>query len=127
MIMNIEFSFEKLEVWQESRELVKLVYGILHQFPVEERYGLCDQLRRAVVSVPSNIAEGAGRMSYKEKIHFTEIAYGSLLESYCQVKISCDLGYISEDELNTIKNKMWSISRMLNALRKSYEQKLNTQ
>ena len=70
------FSFEKLNVWQESRNLVKDIYLLLREFPMEEKYALCDQIRRAVVSVPSNIAEGAGRMSPKEKSHYIEIAFG---------------------------------------------------
>lgn len=124
--MDKTFSFEKLDVWQESRALVKDVYTLLRRFPNEERYALCDQIRRAVVSVPSNIAEGSGRMSKKEQIHFMEIAYGSLMEVYCQLQLAQDLGFISQNELTMAKNKTWSISRMLVMLRRSYEKQLGT-
>ena len=115
------FSFENLDVWQESRNLVKETYLLMRVFPFEERYALCNQIRRAVVSVPSNIAEGAGRMSNKEKSHFVEIAFGSLMEVYCQIQIACDLDYISEEQLSAIRNRILRISKMLNALRKSFQ------
>ncbi|MGM9801491.1 MAG: four helix bundle protein [Candidatus Limisoma sp.] len=118
---KIYFSFEKLNVWQESRNLVKEIYIAIREFPSEEKYSLCDQIRRAVVSVPSNIAEGAGRMSIKEKSHFIEIAYGSLMELYCQIQIAHDLDYISESQLSSIKNRILRISKMLNALQKSFK------
>lgn len=76
---DFKYPFENLNAWQESRKYVVEVYRLLEQFPQSERYALCDQIRRAVISVPSNIAEGSGRISYKEKIHFIEIAYGSLM------------------------------------------------
>ena len=100
------FSFEKLDVWQESRDLVKEIYILLRNFPAEEKYALCDQIRRAVVSVPSNIAEGSGRMSVKEKIHFLEVAFGSLMETFCQMQIARDLEYISDEQLLNIKAKV---------------------
>ena len=79
------FSFFDLRVYKESKELVKSIYRLLEKFPKYETYAMSDQLRRAIVSVPSNIAEGSGRFSIKEKIHFIEIAYGSLTESLCQL------------------------------------------
>lgn len=81
------YSFENLEVWKVSRKFVVEVYKIQSSFPPFEKYGLGDQLRRAVISVPSNIAEGNSRTSIKEQIHFIEIAYGSLMEVYCQLII----------------------------------------
>lgn len=78
-----QYSFEKLLVYQSAKLLVVEVYRLLEKFPKHENYALCDQLRRAIVSVPSNLAEGSGRASIKEKIHFIEIAYGSLMESFC--------------------------------------------
>ena len=81
------FSFDKLEAYTSSRGLVKDVYDLTGKFPNTEKYGLSDQLRRAVISIPSNIAEGSGRSSIKEKIHFIEIAYGSLMEVYCQLQL----------------------------------------
>ena len=70
------FQFEKLNAWQEARKLVVDVYRLLEKFPKTENYALCDQLRRAAISVPSNIAEGTGRMAIKEQTHFLEIAFG---------------------------------------------------
>lgn len=120
------FSFENLKVYSESRNLVIEVYEIVRHLPVIETYALGAQLRRAIISVPSNIAEGCGRISYREKIHFIEIAYGSLLEAYCQIEICLDLGYISQEKLKQIRQKFFNISNMLNALRKSYLSKLNS-
>ena len=73
---GIVYSFENLKVWREAKELVVDVYHLLDHFPKFEKYALCDQIRRAIVSVPSNIAEGSGRKSLKEQIHFLEISYG---------------------------------------------------
>ena len=76
---DIFFTFETLDVYQKARKLVKDIYFLLEKFPSTERYALCDQIRRAAVSIPSNIAEGRGRFSVKERVHFVEIAYGSLM------------------------------------------------
>ena len=75
------FTFEKLEAWKKARFLVKDTYTLISKFPTTERFGLSSQLGRAIISVPSNLAEGCGRPSIKERIHFIEIAYGSLMES----------------------------------------------
>ena len=75
-----QFSFEKLEVWKESISLTKKIYETVSRFPDAEKYGLSVQLKRAIVSVSSNIAEGSSRTSYKEKAHFTTMAYSSLME-----------------------------------------------
>ena len=91
-------SFRKLNVYVKAKELVKKVYELLNKFPKEEQYALCDQLRRAVVSIPSNIAEGCGRETLKDQTHFLNIAYGSLMEIYSQLDVACDLGYISDAE-----------------------------
>ena len=99
----MEYQFEKLNAWQESRKMVVAVYQLLKKFPAEERYALCDQLRRAAISVPSNIAEGNGRIAVKEQIHFLEIAYSSIMEVYCQLQIALDLDYITEEDFNQIK------------------------
>ena len=119
------YSFEKLKVWQEARELVVKVYVLLDKFPNFEKYALCDQLRRAIVSVPSNIAEGSGRTSLKEQIHFIEIAYGSLMESYNQLIIAVDLKYIDDVSLDILRPDIDNVARMLNGLRNIYTKKLN--
>jgi four helix bundle protein len=115
----MEYQFEKLKAWQESRKLVAAVYLLIKKFPHEERYALCDQLRRAAISVPSNIAEGNGRMAVKEQIHFIEIAYGSVMEIYCQLQIALDLNYISEEDFNQIKPIINNTSKLISGLRSS--------
>ncbi|MBQ9577556.1 MAG: four helix bundle protein [Muribaculaceae bacterium] len=113
------YFFERLDVWQKSRQLVVQVYRLLEKFPNEEKYALCDQLRRAVISVPSNIAEGSGRMAKKESIHFLEIAYGSLMEVYCQLQLAVDLDYISKEDFTQIKSLIYTVSKLLSGLRRS--------
>ena len=115
----MNYSFEKLEVWQKSRVLVKEVYALSRKFPSDEKFGLVSQIRRASVSVNSNIAEGCTRWSNKEKSRFYEIAYGSLIEVLSQLILSSDLGFISEEELTIVRDKLEEVSRMLNSLRKS--------
>ena len=120
------YSFETLKAWQESRRLVVTVYHLLDEFPKFEKYTLCDQLRRDIVSVPSNLAEGSGRTSLKEQIHYIEIAYGSLMESYNQLIIASDLGYIDETSLDSIKPDIDTVARLLNGLRSTYSKKLDS-
>lgn len=100
-----------------AKTLVKDVYSLISNFPVEERYALCDQLRRAVISIPSNIAEGMGRTSPKDQAHFLEIAYGSLLEVQCQLEISLELGYISKEDFDNVDTSIWRVGQMLSGLR----------
>lgn len=124
---EIKYSFEKLEVWKISRELVFATYKLLESFPKTEQHkGLCDQIRRAAVSVPSNIAEGCGRISVKEKMHFIEIAYGSLMETYCQLILAKDLNFISDEQLTTVKPSIHQTSKLLSGLRASYLRQLNS-
>ncbi len=117
--------FERLTVWQKSRQLIKLIYALISKFPHEERFGLSDQLRRAVISVASNLAEGSGRISYKEKIHFCEIAYGSLMEVSCQLFIAYDLAYISLEELEDVQAFINELDMQLCAFRRSLITKSN--
>ena len=119
------FSFFDLRVYKESKELVKSVYKLLEKFPKYETYALGDQLRRSVISVPSNIAEGSGRFSYKEKIHFIEIAYGSLTEALCQIDISHDLNYITDDEFNKEVERICLSGKQLSGLRTSFHKQLD--
>ena len=111
------YSFENLDVWKNSRELVAFVYRIQSTFPSYERYGLGDQLRRAVVSVSSNIAEGNARYSLKEQIHFIEIAISSLMEVYCQLTLAYDLKYINEEQLKQCNERIETVLKLLNGLR----------
>lgn len=110
-------SYKKLDVYAKSRQLVVTVYSLLKHFPAEEKYALCDQLRRAVISVPSNIAEGSGRTSAKAQVHFFEMAFGSLMEVSCQMDIACDLGYIEQLELTQVEEQAHRIAAMLLGLR----------
>ncbi len=118
------YSFESLKAWQEARSLVVDVYQLLDKFPKFEKYALCDQLRRSIVSVPSNLAEGSGRSSLKEQIHFIEISYGSLMESYNQLIIATDLNYIDVQSLENIKPSIDTVARMLNGLRNTYSRRI---
>lgn len=120
------FSFERLQAYQTSRCLVKSVYDIIRALPNDERFALGSQIKRAIVSVTSNIAEGCGRVSYKEKIHFLEIAYGSLLEAYSQLQLGVDLDYISPKLFYDVKPQFTSVARLLNALRRSYIEKIQS-
>ena len=120
------YAFENLDAWKESRKLVVAVYQLLDKFPNFEKYALCDQIRRSIVSVPSNLAEGSGRVSPKEQLHFYEISYGSLMESYNQLILAADLKYISNDELEAIQPQIDTVARMLNGLRSSIIKKLST-
>lgn len=114
-----KFGFEKLDVWQLARKLSKKIYHISSTFPDIEKFGLTNQLRRATVSIASNIAEGSGRSSSKDQAHFYQIAYGSLLEVMNQLIICNDLGYIDENKLNEMRISISELSNMLNALHKS--------
>ena len=118
------YAFENMKAWQEARKLVGEVYRLLENFPKFENYALCDQIRRSIISVPSNLAEGSGRISVKEQLHFYEIAYGSLMESYNQLIIAMDLEYISKENLNRIEPQIDAVARMLNGLRFSLKCKI---
>ncbi len=117
------FSFEKLQVWQQSKAFVVCIYAVIAKFPDYERYALSTQVRRAVTSIPFNLAEGSGRISYKEKVRFVEYAYASLNEVYCQLSVAVELKYISQAELNELKPTIYRLARMLKGLRRSFEGK----
>lgn len=109
-------TFRNLNVYIKSKELVKQIYELLKKFPREEQFALSDQLRRAVISIPSNIAEGSGRNSQKDQAHFYNIAYGSLMEVFSQLDIACDLGYISQEEFNQLESLINEEAKMLSGL-----------
>jgi len=113
------FSFEKLVVWQESRQLGLFIYKTTKTFPTDERFGLVSQMRRCCVSIASNIAEGTGRHSNKDKARFTEMTYGSALELLNQSILSNDLEFISKTDYLFIREKLSKITAMLDGLRKS--------
>lgn len=119
------FNFEKLVVWQLSEDLAAEVYNLFAKFPQDERYGLCSQLRRAVSSISSNLAEGSGRSSYQEKIRYIEIADGSLKETYSQLHLSMRLGFITTEDLEQLQPLFVDIESKLRALRWSYYKQIN--
>lgn len=112
-------AFEQLTVWQESQNLAVLIYKLSEAFPKEERYGLTSQLRRAASSVSANIAEGFGRSTVNDKLHFYTIAYGSLLETKNFLYLAEKLGYVSVDQLNKSLTQVTSCQKLLNAFRGS--------
>ena len=123
--MEYKYSFEKLEVWNDARNLVKMIYLHTNNFPERERFGLSSQMQRAVVSIVSNIAEGVSRNSVKEKIRFVELAYGSLMELYCQLYVSVDLDYLTPNTFTLIKAEIDKIANKANALKRSFIKQLN--
>lgn len=114
-----KFSFEKLNAWIEARLLTKKIYEITKSFPENERFGLTNQLRRAMISVCSNLAEGSSRVHAKEQSQFYQIAYSSLMESLNQIIISLDLEYIDQETYEIIRPVLENCSRLINSLRNS--------
>ncbi len=121
------YSFEKLEVWQLAKKLVVLIYEVTRMFPAEEKYGLVSQMRRASVSICSNLAEGAGRKTQKDQSHFYTIAYGSMLELLNQCIISKDLNWINDDTYPLLRQEIDRVSVRINALRNSALTKITGQ
>ena len=109
-------SYRELVIWQRAMELVKLIYRLMSRFPTYERYGLADQMRRAAVSVPSNIAEGQARQHTGEFRHFLYIALGSLAELETQALIAHDVAYLTGDELSETEALIGEIRRMIYGL-----------
>ena len=110
------FGFERLEVWNKSRILTKKIYQITQSFPDSEKFGLVNQMRRAVISICSNVAEGSSRRSKKDQAHFYNIAFSSLMETLNQLIISNDLDYLDSKILSEFRNDIQMISMMLNNL-----------
>lgn len=113
------FAFEKLKVWEEIRILIKSIYLLTKIYPDDERFGLVTQMRRAIISVSSNLAEGTSRTSLKDQAHFYQLSYSSLMEVLSQLIVSKDLEYISEVEYKESRGQIESVSYLLNQLRKS--------
>lgn len=114
-----KFYFRKLDVYQNAKRLVVDIYGLLDKFPSDEKYALCSQIKRATTSIPINIAEGFGRFSSKEKVHFIEIAYGSLTETLCELELAVALGYINEKEYDIMEEQIIIVAKQLSKLRSS--------
>lgn len=115
------FGYRRLIAYQKAKEIVKQTYKLLKKFPAEERWALCDQLRRSSVSITSNIAEGVNRFSVKDKAHFIEMAYGSLMEVSSQMEIAEELGYITADERLSMDGLVEEEARLLSGLLNSYK------
>ena len=109
-------SFTQLNTWKEAHRLVLMIYKITKAFPREEQFGLTNQIRRAVVSITSNIAEGFSRNSYKEKSQFYSMALGSLTEVQNQIIIARDLEYITQEEFKKLADQTVTVSKLTNGL-----------
>ena len=109
-------SFRKLDAYVYAKELVKQVYALIKKFPKEEQYALCDQLRRAVISITSNIAEGSGRTTPKDQAHFYTMAFGSLMEVLAQLDIACELEYLTKTEFDQIELLINKEAKILSGL-----------
>ena len=120
-----DFFYKKVDAYHIAKEYVIFVYSLLKKFPQYDNYALCDQVRRAAISIPSNIAEGLGRMAIKERIHFIEIAFGSLAEVSCQLDISESLGYISAEELQEAETRAEHLSKVMSGLKNYLSSKIN--
>ncbi len=113
-----DFSYRNLIVWQKSMQFAKVVYSLVKLIPEIEKYALSDQIRRAVASIPSNIAEGCGRATNRDYAHFLSIARGSLYETMTQLELAQSLGYVGS--INDAERLAIEISRMLTSLMKKY-------
>lgn len=116
-------TFKDLIVWQKSIALITTVYSLTKTFPADEKFGIVSQINRAVVSVPTNIAEGWGRESSKNYIQFLRIARGSLMEVETLVLISKNLDYLSEQDYSEINKQIDEVGKILQGLLKSIQQK----
>ncbi len=114
--MTSILSFRDLLVWQKGHQLVVIIYKITAKFPISEQFGLTSQLRRAVVSMTSNIVEGFSRKSIKEKIQFYYMSHGSLSELENQLLIAHDVGYLSTKEYESILLYVLEVGKLLNSL-----------
>jgi four helix bundle protein len=117
------YAFEKLTVWEDIRTLNKMVYSLTASFPDNEKFGLVSQLRRASISIGSNLAEGSTRTSSKDQAHFYQIAYSSSIEVLSQLVVSYDLNIIAKDDYVQVRDQIEKICYKLNSLRKSILQR----
>lgn len=117
--------YTELDVWKQARILASFIYELTATFPKAEQFGLVSQMRRCVVSVPSNIAEGSGRQHLKETIQFLNISRGSLFELETQIYISRDLGFISEDQLTNSIEQIENLGKLINGYIRYHRSKLN--
>ena len=117
------FRFEKLDVWQKAVDFADRVYAVTRSFPDDERFGLTSQMRRASVSISSNIAEGSGRTSDKDFAHFVEIAYGSLMEVISQARVAVRQSFLDASLCDELYKHAEELARMLSGLRSSLQRR----
>jgi len=117
-VSGYTFGFEKLDVYQMGKSFVKDIYALTKRFPDVEKYGLVSQINRSAVSVVSNLVEGNSRNTPKDKAHFTQLSYSSLMEVLCQIDISRELEYIPIDDYHKVRMQVEELAKRLNGLRK---------
>jgi four helix bundle protein len=117
--------YQELEVWQRAMELVTLVYRLTADFPEREKFGLTNQLRRAAVAVPSNVAEGQGRRTTKDFLCFLSISRGSLQEVETQIEIARRLNYLPDEQASQVLDLAGTVGRLLNGLMSALNRKLS--
>jgi four helix bundle protein len=122
--MEYNKSYKELDVWKESMKLVEMVYGVTQKFPKEEMYCLCNQIRRAVISIPSNIAEGIGRNHVKDTVQFLFVARGSLYEIETQLFIAIQQKYIPFEESENIFSQIEICKKLLNGFINYYKKRI---
>jgi four helix bundle protein len=113
------YSFEKLHVWTDIRKMITAIYTLTGTFPENEKYCLVTQIRRAAISVSSNLAEGTSRTGLRDQAHFYQLAYCSLMEVLSQLMVSHDLAFVSKEQYLDIRQQIEIISNKINALRKT--------
>ncbi len=118
------FGFEKLDLYIELKKFIKEIYFATKEFPDSEKFGLISQIRRAAISIASNIVEGNSRNSFKDRIHFVNMAYSSLMEVVCQIDISNELGYIGIEKVDALRLKVEYIAKLINGYKRYQEKQL---
>lgn len=108
-----EYNYKNLDVWKESRKLVSIIYLLTKEFPEDEKFGLISQIKRAAISIPSNIAEGLGRNSKKETKQFCFIAKGSLYEVETQLYLALDLKFVEEQQMEEVLNQLTTVRKLI--------------
>ena len=121
------FGYRNLVAYEKAREVVRRVYYVTKSFPKDEVFALSSQMRRAAVSITSNIAEGMTRYSIKDKVHFLEIAYGSLMEVMSQMEVAEDQKYITTAEFQNFEVLVADVARLISGLQKSFMQPIDGQ
>lgn len=118
-------NYKELILWQKARILVKEIYLLIADFPEDEKFGLISQIKRSVISVPSNVAEGAGRSSDKDFLRFLDIANGSAFELETQIQLAYDLGFINENDLQNISDKLTEVQKLIYGFKSKLTNKLS--